>query len=115
MNCASAGTEVAEVLAYRTVLAGAERDGDHDVYRMLLDRQIDAVTFTSASTVRNFVQIFGAGAGRGSARVDGRGVDRAGDRRGGAAARHRDHRSCRSATRSRTLSTRSSSISRRVR
>ena len=26
---------------------------------MLLDRQIDAVTFTSASTVRNFAQIFG--------------------------------------------------------
>ena len=32
-------------------LAGGERDGDHDIYRMLLDRQIDAVTFTSASTV----------------------------------------------------------------
>ena len=43
---------------------GAERDGDQDVYRMLLDRQIDAVTFTSASTVRNFAKIFGAGAGR---------------------------------------------------
>jgi uroporphyrinogen-III synthase len=26
---------------------------------MLLDRQIDAVTFTSASTVRNFVEILG--------------------------------------------------------
>ena len=26
---------------------------------MLLDRQIDAVTFTSASTVRNFVELFG--------------------------------------------------------
>ena len=26
---------------------------------MLLDRQIDAVTFTSASTVRNFAQILG--------------------------------------------------------
>jgi len=51
--------DVTEVIAYRTLLAGAERDGDHDVYRMLLDRQIDAVTFTSASTVRNFAQIFG--------------------------------------------------------
>jgi len=55
----AAHSEVTEVIAYRTVLAGAERDGDHDVYRMLLDRQIDAVTFTSASTVRNFAQIFG--------------------------------------------------------
>jgi uroporphyrinogen III methyltransferase / synthase len=26
---------------------------------MLLDRQIDAITFTSASTVRNFVQMLG--------------------------------------------------------
>jgi uroporphyrinogen III methyltransferase/synthase len=54
-----AGASVTEVAAYRTLLAGTERDADHDVYRMLLDRQIDAVTFTSASTVRNFVQIFG--------------------------------------------------------
>jgi uroporphyrinogen III methyltransferase / synthase len=55
----AAQADVTEVIAYRTLLAGAERDGDHDVYRMLLDRQIDAVTFTSASTVRNFAQIFG--------------------------------------------------------
>jgi uroporphyrinogen III methyltransferase/synthase len=54
-----AGAEVSEVIAYRTVLAGAERDADHDVYRMLLERKIDAVTFTSASTVRNFATIFG--------------------------------------------------------
>lgn len=55
----AAGAHVAEVVAYRTVLASGEREGDHDVYRMLLDRQIDAVTFTSASTVRNFVEILG--------------------------------------------------------
>jgi uroporphyrinogen III methyltransferase/synthase len=54
-----AGAEVSEVVAYRTLLAGAERDGDQDIYRMLLDRQIDAVTFTSASTVKNFAKIFG--------------------------------------------------------
>jgi uroporphyrinogen III methyltransferase/synthase len=54
-----AGAEVLDVVAYRTVLASTEREGEHDVYRMLLDRQIDAVTFTSASTVKNFVQIFG--------------------------------------------------------
>jgi uroporphyrinogen-III synthase len=51
--------DVTEITAYRTLLAGPERDGDHDLYRMLLDRQIDAVTFTSASTVRNFAQIIG--------------------------------------------------------
>jgi uroporphyrinogen III methyltransferase/synthase len=54
-----AGAEVVEVAAYRTVLATGDREGDHDVYRMLLDSQIDAVTFTSASTVRNFVEILG--------------------------------------------------------
>jgi uroporphyrinogen III methyltransferase / synthase len=55
----AAGANVVEVVAYRTVLASGEREGDHDVYRMLLDGQIDAVTFTSASTVRNFVEILG--------------------------------------------------------
>ena len=29
------------------------------IYRMLLDHQIDAVTFTSASTVRNFARMLG--------------------------------------------------------
>lgn len=53
------GADVSEVVAYRTLLAGGERDADHDVYRMLLDRQIDAVTFTSASTVKNFAKIYG--------------------------------------------------------
>ncbi|PYR58164.1 MAG: HemD protein, partial [Acidobacteria bacterium] len=55
----SAGADVTEVAAYRTLLGNAERDSDRDVYRMLLDRQIDAVTFTSASTVNNFARIFG--------------------------------------------------------
>jgi len=54
-----AGAEVSEVIAYRTLLGGGERDSDQDIYRMLLDRQIDAVTFTSASTVKNFARIFG--------------------------------------------------------
>jgi uroporphyrinogen III methyltransferase/synthase len=54
-----AGAVVTEVAAYRTLLAGSERDSDHDIYRMLLDREIDAVTFTSASTVKNFAKIFG--------------------------------------------------------
>ncbi len=53
-----AGAEVTEVVAYRTIPASADRDG-HDVYRMLLDRQIDAVTFASASAARNFVAMLG--------------------------------------------------------
>jgi uroporphyrinogen III methyltransferase/synthase len=55
----AADADVVDVVAYRTVLATIEREGDDDVYRLLLERQIDAVTFTSASTVRNFVEIIG--------------------------------------------------------
>ena len=54
-----AGAIVEDVIAYRTLTASAEQDGDQDLYRMLLDRQIDAVTFTSASTVQNFVKLVG--------------------------------------------------------
>jgi uroporphyrinogen III methyltransferase/synthase len=52
----AAGAEVVEVVAYRTEL---ETGGEPDVYRMLLDRRVDAILFTSASTVRNFVKIIG--------------------------------------------------------
>jgi len=53
------GGEVVEVTAYRTVQEPGSRDGDPDIYRMLLDRRVDAVTFTSASSVRNFVRMIG--------------------------------------------------------
>ena len=53
------GGHVVEVIAYRTMLASAEQADGHDIYAMLLERQIDAITFTSASTVRNFVQMIG--------------------------------------------------------
>jgi uroporphyrinogen III methyltransferase / synthase len=53
----SAGAYVADVVAYATI-EPAEGSGQ-DIYRMLLDHRIDAVTFTSASTVRHFVQILG--------------------------------------------------------
>lgn len=53
-----AGADVTEVVAYRTLPGSADRGG-YDVYRMLLDRQIDAVTFASASAVRNFVAMVG--------------------------------------------------------
>ena len=51
-----AGAEVVDLTTYRTEVG---TDGGQDVYRLLLDRRIDAVTFTSASTVRNFVSILG--------------------------------------------------------
>jgi uroporphyrinogen III methyltransferase/synthase len=54
-----AGAEVTDVTAYRTVVAEPEREGEPDVYRLLLDRSIDTVTFTSASAVRTFVRVIG--------------------------------------------------------
>jgi len=53
------GAEVTEVVAYRTVVVDPEREGEPDVYRMLLDKQLDVVTFASASSVRSFVRAFG--------------------------------------------------------
>lgn len=53
-----AGADVVNVVAYRTVPAAPP--GDVDVCKMLLDQEIDAVTFTSASAVRNFVTLLGA-------------------------------------------------------
>ncbi|HZT76490.1 MAG TPA: uroporphyrinogen-III C-methyltransferase [Vicinamibacterales bacterium] len=53
------GAEVTEVVAYRTVAAESPRDGELDIYRMLLDRQIDIVTFASPSAVRGFVRLLG--------------------------------------------------------
>jgi uroporphyrinogen III methyltransferase/synthase len=54
------GVDVTEVVAYRTVVEELDREGGPDVYRMLLERRVDVVTFTSASAVRNFVQALGA-------------------------------------------------------
>ena len=51
-----AGAEVADVAAYRTVPV---EDEGIDVSRMLREREIDVVTFTSASTVRSFVTRLG--------------------------------------------------------
>jgi uroporphyrinogen III methyltransferase/synthase len=53
------GADVTEVIAYRTVVVEPDREGDPDIYRMLLERKIDVVTFTSASAVRNFVKALG--------------------------------------------------------
>jgi uroporphyrinogen III methyltransferase / synthase len=54
------GADVTEVTAYRTLLADIESHDGPDIYRMLLDKQVDVVTFTSASTVKAFVQLYGA-------------------------------------------------------
>jgi uroporphyrinogen III methyltransferase/synthase len=54
-----AGAEVTDVVAYRTMAEEGQREGDPDVYGMLLNGRIDAVTFTSASAVRNFANVFG--------------------------------------------------------
>jgi uroporphyrinogen III methyltransferase/synthase len=53
------GANVTEVVAYRTVVAEAEHEGDPDIYQMLLAGRIDVVTFTSPSAVRNFVRVVG--------------------------------------------------------
>ncbi|HEY6362798.1 MAG TPA: uroporphyrinogen-III C-methyltransferase [Vicinamibacterales bacterium] len=55
----AAGALVTDVIAYRTVLEDTHREGDPDIYGMLLEGRIDVVTFTSASAVRNFARVFG--------------------------------------------------------
>jgi uroporphyrinogen III methyltransferase / synthase len=52
------GAEVTEVTAYRSVPVDAD-ENEPDIYRMLLDKTVDVMTFTSASTVRNFVRRHG--------------------------------------------------------
>ena len=59
-NLRKGGAVVTEVIAYRTVLDDSQSDGGPDIYRMLLDGELQVVTFTSASAVKNFVQIYGA-------------------------------------------------------
>jgi uroporphyrinogen III methyltransferase/synthase len=54
-----AGAQVTDVVAYRTLAGEPQREGDPDVYKLLLERQVDAVTFTSASSVRHFVKTLG--------------------------------------------------------
>ena len=54
-----AGAEVVEVDAFRTVRQPLPSGPGLDIYKMLLDGEIDVVTFTSPSSVRNFVQALG--------------------------------------------------------
>jgi len=48
------GADVLDVPAYRTVIGDANKD---ELIEMLQNNMIDAVTFTSSSTVRNFIQL----------------------------------------------------------
>ncbi|GJQ58755.1 MAG: uroporphyrinogen-III C-methyltransferase [Candidatus Scalindua sp. AMX11] len=50
------GADVADIIAYKTVIADNEDDA---VLEKLKSGAVDIVTFTSSSTVRNFVQIIG--------------------------------------------------------
>ena len=57
-----AGAEVVEVGAYRIERVLPGDPGEPDLYKMLLEKQIDVVTFASPSTVKEFVDIHGADA-----------------------------------------------------
>ena len=54
-----AGAEVTEVVAYRTIEESLPADDDFDLYKMLLEGQVDVVLFTSPSTVRGFARMIG--------------------------------------------------------
>jgi len=53
------GADVTEVTAYRTELVEGEREGEPDIYGMLLEKRIDVVTFTSPSAVKSFIKVYG--------------------------------------------------------
>jgi uroporphyrinogen III methyltransferase/synthase len=53
------GAHVTEAIAYCTVVTEPGREGEPDIYQLLLDGRIDVVTFTSPSAVRNFVRVVG--------------------------------------------------------
>lgn len=57
-----AGALVTEVIAYHTRLEDTPREGEPDVYGLLLNGDIDVVTFASPSSVRSFAKIHGADA-----------------------------------------------------
>jgi len=54
------GAIVSDVVAYRTVVEETLPERGPDVYGMLLEGQIDVVTFTSGSAVRGFARVYGA-------------------------------------------------------
>lgn len=53
------GASVTDVVAYRSEAASADSSAAQELYRRLLDKQIDAVTFTSPTAVRRFASLVG--------------------------------------------------------
>jgi uroporphyrinogen III methyltransferase/synthase len=53
------GAQVTDLIAYRTAPASPDAPGAQDLYRRLLDGQIDAVTFTSPTALRRFAVLIG--------------------------------------------------------
>ena len=56
MGLQEAGASVEDVAVYRTVPVSGDDETGRQVLRMLREGQVDVLTFTSSSTVRNFVQ-----------------------------------------------------------
>ena len=54
-----AGANVTAVTAYRTIPVDLEAADGPDIYALLLERQVDIITFTSGSSVSNFVKALG--------------------------------------------------------
>ncbi len=53
------GASVTDLVAYRTAPASPDSPGAQDLYRLLLEGQIDAVTFTSPTALRRFAVLIG--------------------------------------------------------
>jgi len=53
------GAIVADLIAYRTEAAPADSPAAQELYRLLLEGQVDAVTFTSPTAVRRFASLIG--------------------------------------------------------
>ena len=54
------GATVTDLVAYRTAAASSESAEAQDIYRQLLEGRVDAVTFTSPTAVRRFVDLIGS-------------------------------------------------------
>jgi uroporphyrinogen III methyltransferase/synthase len=54
-----AGADLTQIGAYRTVRILPGDPGEPDLFKMLLEQQVDVITFTSPSTVLEFVDIHG--------------------------------------------------------
>lgn len=54
------GATVTDLIAYTTASASPESAEAQDIYRQLLESRVDAVTFTSPTTVRRFAHLIGS-------------------------------------------------------